>query len=386
MDNTQINQLVNSIFKEENGTVAIANENLQGVVDAGSEILGDFSTKDTFTNILIDKIGKTVFVNRAYDPIAPSVLRNAVEYGSIVQKIDADAPEAGENMSWELKNGQSYDPNIFTAPTVRQKFFDMQSTYEIPLSYVDEQLHQAFDGPAQLGAFINMLRTKVKNSASVYTNGLIRRTINNFTAETLYNAYSSGTTFTQAGNTRAVNLLVRYKIANSASLTAEQAVTDPDFIRYAVKYIRDYVGYMRDMSTLFNMEGRNRHTPRDLQHIVMLDYFASAADIYLQSDVWHNELTRFPDYETIPYWQGSGTDLAFGSVSKIDVTTSAGHDVEASGILAVIFDRDALGIWNYDEHVTTHYNPRAEFWNNWYKYKARYFNDFAENFVVFFVA
>ena len=386
MTNTQVNELVNSIFKEENGSVTIANENLQNVVDQGKDILGDYNTADVFTNVLIDKIGKTIFVNRAYDPIAPSVLRDAVEYGSIVQKIDADVPEAGENMSWELKNGQSYDPNIFTAPTVRQKFFDMQSTFEIPLSYVDDQLHQSFDGPAQLGAFINMLRTKVKNSASVYTNGLIRRTINNFTGETLYNAYNNGTTFTQAGNTRAVNLLARYKAAKSSSITAEQAVTDPEFIRYAVKYIRDYVGYMRDMSTLFNMEGRNRHTPRDLQHIVMLDYFASAADIYLQSDVWHNELTRFPDYETIPYWQGSGTDLSFSSVSKIDVITSAGHDVEAGGILAVIFDREALGLWNYDEHVTTHYNRRAEFWNNWYKYKARYFNDFAENFVVFFVA
>jgi hypothetical protein len=125
-------------------------------------------------------------------------------------------------------------------------------------------------------------------------------------------------------------------------------------------------------------------------HIVLLSDFAAAADIYEQSDTFHDTFTALPNAERVPFWQGSGTDYGFQSVSSINVTASDGNenglDVTASGILGVMFDRDALGVCNWDRRVTTNYNPRAEFYNNWYKQDAMYFNDFNENFVVFYAA
>ena len=50
-----------------------------------------------------------------------------------------------------------------------------------------------------------------------------------------------------------------------------------------------------------------------------------------------------------------------------------------------MFDRDALGVMNYNSRVTTNYNGKAEFTNYFYKRDARYFNDFNENFVTFYV-
>jgi hypothetical protein len=36
--------------------------------------------------------------------------------------------------------------------------------------------------------------------------------------------------------------------------------------------------------------------------------------------------------------------------------------------------------------VTTHYNAKAEFYNNYYKTDANYWNALDEDFVVFFIA
>ena len=148
-------------------------------------------------------------------------------------------------------------------------------------------------------------------------------------------------------------------------------------------------------STLFNISGKTRFTPKDRQHFVLLSDFEKAAASYLQADTFHDEFVKLPKHETVVYWQGSGTDYAFGSTSDIDVNikdvfnaqpVAGGIEVHTAGILGVMFDHDALGVCNKDDRVTSNYNPLAEFTNFWYKSDAEYFNDYDENFVVFFVA
>ena len=118
----------------------------------------------------------------------------------------------------------------------------------------------------------------------------------------------------------------------------------------------------------------------------MLSDFRNAADIYLQSTTFHDSYTALPNAETVPYWQGSGETFGFDKVSSIHVNTTGNKEVTAGGILCVMFDRDALGVSNLSRRVTTNYNAKGEFWNNFYKFDAGYFNDQNENFLVFFVA
>ena len=140
------------------------------------------------------------------------------------------------------------------------------------------------------------------------------------------------------------------------------------------------------MSTLFNTGGAPRFTPNSNLHVVMLSEFKNAADVFLQSGTFNEQYTSLPNAESVVYWQGSGVGYAFNDTSAIKIKTASGHDINASGILAVMFDRDALGVANLDTHVTTNYNPKAEFFTNWSKFDAGYFNDLNENFVVFFAA
>lgn len=384
MNVEQIYTLCNQISGEVLGKTGILQADLSNVVDFGKEVI-DSSNLDNYVKSLIDHIGKMAFVDRPYSGSAPSVLMDGWEFGSILEKVTmAKLPEAQENSSWKLENGKSYDTGVFTAPAVSAKFYNSLATYEIPMSFAEKQVKSAFSSAQQMNAFFSMIQTAIETSMTVKTDGLVMDTINSMTAETLYN-YNAEGIYTGGGNNRAINLLALYNERFGVTLEPEKCLTDAQFIRWASFMIGLYSGRMTKLSTLFNIGGQERFTAKDKLHLVMLDEFAKAADVYLQSDTFHEQYTALPNAETVPYWQGSGIDYDFNSTSAINVKHGT-HEVVAIGILAVMFDREALGVSNLDKRVTSQYNPRGEFYNNWYKFDAGYFNDMNENFVVFYVA
>ena len=387
MEIKQIYELVNPITREITGEEDLLKEDLSGVVQVGQSIQNFDGWQNKFVNALIDRIGRTIFVNRPYAGSAPSVMMDAWQFGSVLMKIASELPEATINESWELEDGASYDPFVYKANKASAKFYNNLVTYELDKSILDRQLRSSFEDATQLNAFISMLFNEVDKSMTVKNDALVMRTINNMTAETLYDLDSAGS-FSSKTGTRAVNLLYLYNQKFGTSLTAAAALTTPEFLRFASYIMGLYVGRLSKMSTLFNLGAKQRFTPSDLLHIVYLDEFKQAAGTYLYdaANQFNSEELKFPQAETVPFWQGSGTSYAFADTSKIKVTNGFGHDMEASGILGVMFDRDALGVCNQNSRVTTQYNAKAEFTNYFYKRDARYFNDSNENFVVFFVA
>ena len=373
---SQVYEIMNSVTKATIGDQAVVAEDLSNIVDIGNTIQS-VAGIDNYVKSLTDHIGKTIFVNRAYSGSVPSVLMDGWEYGSILEKVSYDGlPEATENESWKLENGKSYDVNVFTQPKASAKFFNKRVTFEVPMSFAERQVKSAFDSASQLNAFFSMIHNAIDKSMTVKVDGLVSRTINNMIAETLHDG----------NGVKAVNLLTQYNAKFGESLTAEQCISKPEFIRYASYVIGLYSDRLTKISKLFNIGGKDRFTSKDLQHIVLLSEFEASAKTYLYSDTFHNEFTKLPQAEVVPYWQGSGTDYSFSSTSKIHVNTASGQEVEQGGILGIIFDRDALGVSNLDRRVTTNYNAKGEFFNNWYKFDAGYFNDMNENFVVFYVA
>lgn len=380
----QIFTLCNQISGEVLGKTDLMQADLSNVVAYGEEIIGA-NALDNYVKSLIDHIGKMVFVDRVYAGSAPSVLMDGWEFGSVLEKVTmSKLPEAQANASWNLQNGQRYETDIFTAPEVSAKFYNGMSTFEIPMSFAEKQAKSAFSSAQQLNAFFSMIQTAIENSMTIKTDQLIMDTINSMTAETLVD-YNADGDYSGAGNTRAINLLKLYNDRFGEQLTADKCISDGGFIKWASFMIGLYSGRMTKLSTLFNIGGMERFTTADRLHLVMLDEFSKAADVYLQSDTFHEQYTALPNAETVPFWQGSGTAYDFASTSAINVKTN-GHEVEADGILAVMFDREALGVSNLDKRVTSQYNARGEFYNNWYKFDAGYFNDLNENFVVFYVA
>lgn len=382
---TQLHTLVNTVTQEILGEAGVLSEDLSNVVDIGKSII-DSDNIDNYVKKLVNHIGKVVFKNRSYSGGAPSVLMDSWEYGSILEKVTADLPAASENGSYNLQNGQDYSPDIFYQPSVSAKFFNSKVTFEIPLSFTERQVKESFSNANQLNGFISMLSTSVENSMTVKLDSLIMRTINNMTAETLHaDLFKTDALDLTSTGVKAVNLLKLYNDKYSRTVTKEKALSDSDFIRYATYVISLYSDRMSKISTLFNIGGKERFTSGEYLSTVLLSDFEKASNVFLKADLQNESMATLPAHETVPYWQGSGTTYSFEDVSAINVKTSTGATVNASGIIGVMFDRESIGVSNLDRRVTTNYNPKAEFYTNFYKFDAGYFNDLNENYVVFFV-
>ena len=140
MQVTQIYSIINTVTQEVLGKSEVVAENLSNIVDVGTEII-NANAVDNYVRSLVDHIGRVVFVDRAYRGSAPSVLMDGWEYGSVLEKITAELPDATENESWNLQDKKSYDPNIFYKPQVSAKFFNKRVTFEIPMSFTEKQVH-----------------------------------------------------------------------------------------------------------------------------------------------------------------------------------------------------------------------------------------------------
>ena len=386
---TQLYTLINAVTKEVLGETAVVNEDLSNVVDIGKAVIDQVNGIDNYVRKLVDHIGKVVFVNRAYAGGVPSVLMDSWEFGSILEKISTDLPDATENDSWNLQDGEQYSQDTFYQPKVEAKFFNSKVTFEIKLSFTEKQVKSAFSSAEQLNGFISMLVQSVENSMTVKTDALIMRAINNMIAETLFSELHDGHSWNWGkSGVRAVNLLKLYNDTVTTPLTVTNAITSPDFIRFATYNISLVADRMTKISTLFNTGGKQRFTPADARRVVMLSDFAKASEIMLLSEANHPERATLPAHDSVPYWQSSGEDYALSSTGVIDVKTASGNVVkvpENAAIIGAVFDRDAVGVANLDRRVTTAYNARAEFYTNFYKMDAGYYNDLGENFVVFFI-
>ena len=374
---TQIKDLVNSSLKELNGTSELLNEDLSNVVDVGTEIF-DTENVDNFVKKLIDRVGSTVFNTRIYQGSAPSVLMTSWEFGSVLEKVDSELPDVEENDSWQLENGKDYSPNIFYQPKVSAKFFNSKVTFDIPISFTQMQVKSAFNSASELNGFLSMLMNNVQNAMTVHLDGLIMKTINNMTANIL----------DKKQGLQVVNLLDGYNKTATTKLTAENALQNADFIKYANLIINTYRDRISKMSTLFNQGQKSKFTPQANQHLIILSDLASASKVYLESDTYHDDNVKISNYDVVPYWQGSGKTYSFDDVSSIDVAIKDGKstkEIKASGILGVLFDTNAVGVTCQNQRVTTNYNPRAEFYTNFTKFDAGYYNDLNENFIVFTV-
>ena len=375
---TQIHEIMNTVTGEVLGKENIVKEDLSNIIDVGKEII-DSDKIDNYVNKLVHHIGKVEFTNQKYSGNAKSVLMDSWEYGSILQRIDAELPTAYENDTWNLVDGKSYDPNVFYQPKVTSQFFDNKVTFEIPISFAEKQVKDSFSNKNQLNGFLSMLTNQVDTSMTIKLDSLIMRTINNYI----------GNVLDKNNSNTSVNLLKMYNEKTGNKLTVKECLTDSGFLRYANFVINTYVDRISRISTLFNIGGKERFTNAENKNLILLTDFVNSSNVFLQADIKHNELTGVNSFDTVPYWQGSGNNFTFEEISSINVKinngTKTGKDITKSGIIGVLFDRHSLGVTNLDKRVTTNYNPKAEFYTNFYKSDSGYFNDFNQNFIVFYV-
>ena len=383
MDVKQIYTLVNSITQELIGDSGLIKEDMSNLVDVGSSVLANNS--DNYVKALSNRVGKTIFNSDVYKPsLVPNVMRDSWEYGSILQSVNAVIPDAASNESWDLTNNQDYSPNIFYKPSVSQKFFNKRCTFEINMSFTEKQVKESFNSQTELNSFINMLYQTVENSFAIKAESLVQRAINNAIAETVN--HESGV----SNSLIFVNLLDKYNtehgLSDDSALTADKCLNNLDFLKYIAFQILRYRDLLKSPSKLFNTEGILRFSNAENINTVMISEVFQRINVFLESGLFNPEKLSLTNIFTIPYWQGSGTGFDFDDISTVKVKTASGTDVTQSGIIGCMFDKNSIGVCNSEKRVTTNYNPRAEFYTNFYKYDCQYFNDLSQNCVVFYIA
>ena len=373
------------IIDQTTGVAPVALEDLSNIVDVGKAVLdytgGSNANYDSFIRSLIDQVGKIMFVDRVYTSQAPNIMKDGWEYGSILEKVRCEVPDARDNATWDLFNypvdqGAAYpDPFELSKPSAQAKFFNSKTTYEIPITITDVQLREAFQSAAQFGSFIAMIENRIAMKITLCNDGLIMATIANLI----------GQKFRLGAN---VNLLDLYKKSfPSATTTAATALVDKEFLRFASKTIAQYKKYLATASVLYNGDGASSYltfTPAEKLKFVANTEFSKSLDAYLYSDTYHNEFVNLPGYEEVAFWQGTGTTN--DNRLKIDVKVddgSSGTEIVRDGVIAIMFDEEAAAVCNQNYRVTSQYNGRGEYTNYFYKWDALYMNDLLENAVVF---
>lgn len=380
MDVKQLYEFINSVTEQAYGDKAVTATDLTGLIEMGKLVLASDKTREPWLNTLVDRIGKTIGSMRSYTPRDKGIIKNTFEWGAVMQKIYVEPLEAVENPTWTPEDGTTIGTYDISKAKARQKLFGNRTTWEVDLTIPNRQLKGAFLSESAMTAFIDACFMAVENGIAVQSERYAAMAINNFIGEKI-NAYKNST-----AGIHVVNLLQAYNQSRGEELTAEKALYNLDFLKYFTQELTLTLGYMRNMTTLFNTEGYKRHTPRDLAKVSILSSVANSAKMWLQSDTFNAEMVALPYYTEVDYWQGTGQEFGFGEVSKIDITTSDGNVIQQDGVVALINDIEAVGMLVDDRRTESDYFAKTETTTYFNKVDAQYYNDLSENGVVFIVS
>lgn len=396
----QIAEALNDIYGEILGEDNLFTEDLSNIISAGQIITSSVAWGDNFDNYvgkIIDKVGRSIFVDRPYRASDLGIWRDSWEYASLLEKIRCEVGEYTDNDEWTLldKNataGPDYNETDivdklfgFVGPEVQAKYFNLKTTFRNKISITRKQLKSAFNGASEMGRFIAMIENRIRTKQEIGKEELERRVVTNLACA----AYDGGN-------------IVDLKTVLGSSLTLAQALKDQATLRGIAEQITMTRKLLAQPSKLYSItKSYMNFTPEDLSRLIVLDDVDVALRFNLYGDTFNEEFVRLDGYRTVPYWQGrktadgSDTTAIRASVDATALVDAGAGESGRSGaqgtakrvkidnLIGILFDRDAAMICNEDPEVRSQYNADGNFTNFFYNYDCSYYNDFDENALVF---
>lgn len=364
MNTEQIYDLVNEVADQALGEKAVTAVDTQGLISLGNTVLSSSVNTEAFLNTLAQRIGRTIISRRLYRNKLGDMVVDDFEYGAILQKISMHLVDAIPDPSADLADGMSVDPWTVYKPNVEQKLFVTRTPYMFAITIQTVWLKEAFLSESAMGAFLGMVYGRVRDSIEFALENLGRVCLANFAAET----------------SNVVPLVTNYNNETGKTLTADTALHDPDFMAYAVGQMNHYSDMLTDMSTSWNDGSLERHTPYEDQRLKIVSDFSRRLETVVQYAAFHDRFVNPDrDYRPINFWQSEKDPYDI----KID-RASDGASVSISNVVAMLYDRDALGMYKKLERVlTTGENAFGQYFNQVYHENQLWFNDLSENYILF---
>lgn len=366
--------------KDANGDpVVIIKEDLSNFLDFGRAFT-DTATEndlDNFIKKLGDKVGRQIFVSREYEPLRTSILRDGTEWGSVVEKSRIIPRDFETNFVWDLTAGEKYDEFLTYKPNnASVKYYNKKVTYRIPLEVTRKQVRGAMTGADAFVRFVGALEQTVANQMSLAYEIMSQRLLNGMIAET-------------ARNSREVKLGTMYLAETGTSFDSEEEMLhDPAFLRWATSVILDYKNLITRMSNSYNDGSVMTFTPAEYQRLTLLSTFSTNLETQLYSGTYHEKFIQLGEFDTVPFWQTIG-DKSYSARSEVKATpihyidTEGDTDVDVHGVIGILYDRDAVAIFNHEKYTTTFVNPDTAVTRYNHFEDLSLYADTSENFVVF---
>lgn len=353
---------------------------------------------DPLSTAISQVLSKTIFSVRPYTRKFKGLNVSNQRYGNHVRKLlTIDKPFENDDRM-ELTDGESINQYTINKPKVLQTNFYGASQYQKSVTIYKDQLDCAFSSPDEFASFISMIMQNASDMIEQAHEETARATINNLISG-IYSAESGGPSdfATANGEKRAINLLKLYNQMNGSSLKVVDVFKTANFesfVKFAFSTINTIADLMTDRNTLFSSQLKNytiiRHTPKDRMKFYLYTDLVNKINSEVYSTVFNPDFLKLVDFERVNFWQSaldpSSIDSKPVMLKKDGTLSSSTEVVSISNVFGVLFDEEAAGYTTVNEwSQPSPFNARGGYYNQFWHFTDRYWNDFTENAVIFYL-
>lgn len=377
----QIYNDVNTALKEVLGEECIINQDYTNIVQIGQKLNeGGRIFVEQFFNAIAARVNQFIIVNKYYDGIWRHYFWTAPEFGQIRVKLWIDIPDAEEDNAFKLADGNIYNGDlIYHAPVVESRYFNSKNVWRIVVSRTFDQIVGMFANRGELEQFYNALANSAIQGFNLRIDRELSFAVNNFIVSKIKE------------NNGVVDLLTMYNTKFSKTLTAEQAITDKDFLTFAIATINLYKGFMQKPSRLFNNAKAVRQTTVDEMIASFVGSFSEYVNAYVRKDLYNAHMLKLPKYSDIPYWQGVSTESgdlninnSYDPISCMTIKGQRDNTKVTAVVVGIITDIRAIaGTASNMDVKNGSYNGDGDFQNQYFRRQSQIINDLDENGIVF---
>lgn len=380
--NFQSGAILNSIVNQATGKTDFSAIGTASFISTATTAL-NIST-DTLLSAISQTLSKTIFSIRPYEAKFKGLMKDEVQFGNHVRKLNISDKDWEADIRYDLEDGKSIDDQIVSNPNILQTNFYGQNVYARHYTVYRDQLNIALSSEEEFQRFITMIVQNCSDMIEQCHESTARMTLANFIGGKVKGDVNN-----------VIHLVTKYNEIAGTTLTTETVRQPANFVPF-IKWAFGYIGYISGMLTErsqkfhINIKGKeiSRHTPQNKQKLYLFSEYLKDMDASVLSSIYNDQYLKWADHEQVNFWQSINTPDSINisasymnadGMPAVDPSTTA-----TNNIFGVLFDEEAVGITTCGQWSSaSRFNARGGYTNFWYHFNDRYYNDFTENGVVF---
>lgn len=372
--------LLNAIQNQVTGTTNVTATNVDEFISVAQKTIA--AGYDPVLNAITQVIGRTIFSIRPYSSKLRSLIMDEQKWGSITRKLSISDKDWETSQEFNLTDGSSVDPWVISKPNLLQMNYYGAAVYQRHYTIFKDQLDNAFRGPDEFGRFMTMVTQNCLDIIEQTHESIARLTIGNFIAGKI------------TADNGVIHLITEYNAETGESVTSTTVFYKDNigpFTKWLFARIDDLTNMMTQRTGLYQIQVTgneiNRHSPLTKQKVYMYSKMLAEINARVKADTYHDTYLELSDVVSIPYWQGTDSRMEINMLPtylQADGTlTQPGSAVQEENVLGVIFDEEAMGMTIVNQwQASSGLNPSGGYFNMFYHFTERWFNDFTEKGLV----